>query len=96
VVQLNDLSRSLAAFDTASTGLAFGGRRRRKLRSVKFGRKPALTRYQREEALAQRANETLMDIAFLSTSVTQRYVGYRTSLYCEMEFDKSKQALNEW
>jgi DNA invertase Pin-like site-specific DNA recombinase len=40
------------------------GRERAKLRGVRFGRKPALTGFQREEALARRANgETLMDIA---------------------------------
>src|SRR5215813_3858387 len=40
------------------------GRIRAKARGVKFGRKPALTQYQVDEALARRANgETLMDIA---------------------------------
>ena len=40
------------------------GRARAKLRGVKFGRKPSLTGFQRDEALARRANgETLMDIA---------------------------------
>jgi|SRR5262245_39713472 len=40
------------------------GRQRAKLRGVKFGRKPALTQFQRSEAIARRANgETLMDIA---------------------------------
>jgi len=40
------------------------GRARAKARGVKFGRKPALTDFQREEAIARRANgETLMDIA---------------------------------
>jgi DNA invertase Pin-like site-specific DNA recombinase len=40
------------------------GRARAKARGVRFGRKPALTQFQREEALARRANgETLMDIA---------------------------------
>lgn len=40
------------------------GRQRAKLRGVRFGRKPSLTGFQREEAIARRANgETLMDIA---------------------------------
>ena len=40
------------------------GRARAKLRGVRFGRKPALTEFQREEAIARReAGETLMDIA---------------------------------
>lgn len=40
------------------------GRARAKLRGVRFGRKPALTQFQREEALARReAGETLTDIA---------------------------------
>jgi len=40
------------------------GRARAKLRGVRFGRKPALTEFQRSEAIARRANgETLMDIA---------------------------------
>jgi DNA invertase Pin-like site-specific DNA recombinase len=40
------------------------GRARAKLRGVRFGRKPALTQFQREEAIARRANgETLTDIA---------------------------------
>jgi len=40
------------------------GRQRAKARGVRFGRKPTLTQFQREEALARRANgETLMDIA---------------------------------
>ncbi len=40
------------------------GRQRAKLRGVRFGRKPSLTEFQREEALKRRANgETLMDIA---------------------------------
>ena len=40
------------------------GRQRAKLRGVRFGRRPALTTYQRKEALRRRENgETLMDIA---------------------------------
>ena len=40
------------------------GRQRAKLRGVRFGRKPALTEFQRSEAIARRANgEMLMDIA---------------------------------
>jgi len=40
------------------------GRQRAKDRGVKFGRKPALSQYQRDEALRRReAGETLMDIA---------------------------------
>ena len=40
------------------------GRTRARARGVRFGRKPALTEFQREEALKRRANgETLMDIA---------------------------------
>jgi len=40
------------------------GRARAKLRGVKFGRKPALTEFQRSEAIARRSNgETLTDIA---------------------------------
>jgi DNA invertase Pin-like site-specific DNA recombinase len=40
------------------------GRVRAKAKGVKFGRKPKLTKHQREEALARKANgETLMDIA---------------------------------
>ncbi len=40
------------------------GRARAKLRGIKFGRKPSLTQFQRDEALQRRANgETLMDIA---------------------------------
>ena len=40
------------------------GRQRAKLRGVKFGRKPSLTEFQRQEAIARReAGETLMDIA---------------------------------
>jgi DNA invertase Pin-like site-specific DNA recombinase len=39
------------------------GRARAKLRGVRFGRKPKLTQFQREEALARRANGELMDIA---------------------------------
>ena len=40
------------------------GRARAKLRGVRFGRKPALTQFQREEAITRReAGETLMDIA---------------------------------
>jgi DNA invertase Pin-like site-specific DNA recombinase len=40
------------------------GRARAKLRNVRFGRPPALTQFQREEALRRRENgETLMDIA---------------------------------
>jgi DNA invertase Pin-like site-specific DNA recombinase len=39
------------------------GRARAKLRGVRFGRKPALTQFQREEAIARReAGETLADI----------------------------------
>jgi DNA invertase Pin-like site-specific DNA recombinase len=40
------------------------GRARAKLRGVRFGRKPSLTSYQREEAIARRENgETCVDIA---------------------------------
>jgi len=40
------------------------GRSRAKARGVKFGRKPKLTHYQRQEALRRRANgETLRAIA---------------------------------
>jgi len=40
------------------------GRLRAQQRGVKFGRRPALTEFQRQEALTRRANgETLMDIA---------------------------------
>jgi len=40
------------------------GRARAKLRGIKFGRKPALTQFQRREALRRRENgETLTDIA---------------------------------
>jgi DNA invertase Pin-like site-specific DNA recombinase len=40
------------------------GRARAKARGVRFGRKPALTEFQRQEAMARReAGETLMDIA---------------------------------
>jgi DNA invertase Pin-like site-specific DNA recombinase len=40
------------------------GRQRAQARGVKFGRKPALTKHQREEALARVAQgETLMEIA---------------------------------
>src|SRR5438128_684458 len=40
------------------------GRKRAKDRGVRFGRPPALTPHQRQEALARReAGETLMDIA---------------------------------
>ena len=39
------------------------GRRRAQARGIKFGRKPRLSRYQIEEALARReAGETLTDI----------------------------------
>ena len=40
------------------------GRQRAKARGVRFGRKPALTKHQREEALARReAGETLTEVA---------------------------------
>jgi DNA invertase Pin-like site-specific DNA recombinase len=40
------------------------GRQRAMARGIKFGRKPKLTKHQREEALARKRNgETLMDIA---------------------------------
>ena len=40
------------------------GRERARVRGVKFGRKPALTKHQREEALARRdAGEALTEIA---------------------------------
>jgi DNA invertase Pin-like site-specific DNA recombinase len=45
---------------TARTG---EGRRRAKARGVHLGRPPALNAYQRHEALAREAGETLTDIA---------------------------------
>jgi DNA-binding NarL/FixJ family response regulator len=53
-----------AVEDVLNEGFYGEGRARAKLRGVRFGRKPALTEFQRTEAIARReAGETLMDIA---------------------------------
>jgi Helix-turn-helix domain of resolvase len=49
---------------TVLGGLASEGRERAKARSVKFGRKPKLTKHQRDQALARKAaEEPLTEIA---------------------------------
>jgi DNA invertase Pin-like site-specific DNA recombinase len=53
-----EFERELIKFRTGE------GRARAKLRGVRFGRKPVLTEFQRQEAIARKANgETLMEIA---------------------------------
>ena len=55
-----ELQAALAEFETETDE----GRQRAKAKGIKFGRKPKLTKHQREEALARKRNgETLTAIA---------------------------------